>query len=120
LRIVSATSDQPSKTDDPGRRRRSRADNWQNFPGAILILGRRRQGSAQRCAHWPSVRRRTGRVVGVARFSEAGLLDKLEGWGIECIEADLLDRVQIEALPKLPNVVFMAGRKFRLLRAPRI
>lgn len=52
------------------------------------------------------------RVVGVARFSEKGLREKLTGWGIECIEADLLDRAQIEALPKLPNVVFMAGRKF--------
>jgi nucleoside-diphosphate-sugar epimerase len=52
------------------------------------------------------------RVVGVARFSEKGLREKLTGWGIECVEADLLDRGQIEALPKLPNVVFMAGRKF--------
>src|SRR5688572_5561941 len=52
------------------------------------------------------------RVVGVARFSEAGLREKLEAWGIECIEADLLDRAQIEALPRLPNVIFMAGRKF--------
>jgi nucleoside-diphosphate-sugar epimerase len=52
------------------------------------------------------------RVVGVARFSEAGLREKLGGWGIECVEADLLDRAQIEALPKLPNVIFMAGRKF--------
>jgi len=52
------------------------------------------------------------RVVGVARFNEAGLRDKLTGWGIECIAADLLDRAQIDALPKLPNVVFMAGRKF--------
>jgi nucleoside-diphosphate-sugar epimerase len=52
------------------------------------------------------------RVVGVARFSEAGLRDKLTGWGVECIEADLLDRAHIEKLPKLPNVVFMAGRKF--------
>jgi nucleoside-diphosphate-sugar epimerase len=52
------------------------------------------------------------RVVGVARFSEMGLRDKLTGWGVECIEADLLDRVQVEKLPKLPNVVFMAGRKF--------
>ncbi len=51
-------------------------------------------------------------MIGVARFSEAGLRDKLTGWGIECIEADLLDRAQIEALPKLPNVIFMAGRKF--------
>src|SRR5262245_36967243 len=52
------------------------------------------------------------RVVGVARFSEKGLREKLETHGIECIAADLLDRGQIAALPKLPNVVFMAGRKF--------
>jgi nucleoside-diphosphate-sugar epimerase len=52
------------------------------------------------------------RVVGVARFSEKGLREKLLGWGIECIEADLLNRDQIAALPKLANVVFMAGRKF--------
>ena len=52
------------------------------------------------------------RVIGVARFSEAGLREKLTARGIECIEADLLDRARIEALPKLPNVIFMAGRKF--------
>src|SRR6478736_8283838 len=52
------------------------------------------------------------RVIGVARFSEAGLREKLTAGGIECIEADLLDRARIEALPKLPNVIFMAGRKF--------
>ena len=52
------------------------------------------------------------RVVGVARFSEKGLRESLTGHGIECIAADLLDRAQIERLPKLPNVVFMAGFKF--------
>lgn len=52
------------------------------------------------------------RIVGVARFSEKGLREKLTAAGIECIAADLLDRAQIEALPKLPNVVFMAGFKF--------
>jgi nucleoside-diphosphate-sugar epimerase len=51
-------------------------------------------------------------VVGVARFSEKGLRERLTGWGIECIEADLLNCAQVAALPKLPNVVFMAGRKF--------
>ena len=51
------------------------------------------------------------RVVGVARFSEKGVREKLAGGAIECVEADLLERKQIEALPKLPNVVFMAGRK---------
>src|SRR6516165_1376032 len=52
------------------------------------------------------------RVVGVARFSEKGLRESLIANGIECIAADLLDRAQIEALPKLPNVIFMAGFKF--------
>jgi nucleoside-diphosphate-sugar epimerase len=52
------------------------------------------------------------RVVGVARFNEPGLRDTLTARGIECIAADLLDRKQIDALPKLPNVIFMAGRKF--------
>ena len=52
------------------------------------------------------------RVVGVARFSEQGPRETLAASGIECIAADLLDREQIEALPKLPNVIFMAGRKF--------
>ncbi|MDE0056642.1 MAG: epimerase [Defluviicoccus sp.] len=52
------------------------------------------------------------RIVGVARFSEPGLRAKLEGWDIETIRADLLHREAVDALPRLDNVVFMAGRKF--------
>jgi nucleoside-diphosphate-sugar epimerase len=52
------------------------------------------------------------RVIGVARFSEKGLKKKLEGWGIECIACDLLDRAAVERLPRAKNVVFMAGHKF--------
>jgi nucleoside-diphosphate-sugar epimerase len=52
------------------------------------------------------------RIIGVARFNEKGLREKLTAWGIECIGADLLDREAIAALPKSPNVIFMAGRKF--------
>ncbi|HKX39093.1 MAG TPA: NAD(P)-dependent oxidoreductase [Burkholderiales bacterium] len=52
------------------------------------------------------------RVIGVARFSEKGLREKLEGWGIECIACDLLDRAALERLPRAKNVVFMAGHKF--------
>ena len=52
------------------------------------------------------------RVVGVARFSETGLEEKLQGWGVETIRCDLLERDAVTALPKLPNVIFMAGRKF--------
>ena len=52
------------------------------------------------------------RIVGVARFSEPGVEAKLQGWGVETIRADLLDREAVEALPRVANVVFMAGRKF--------
>ena len=52
------------------------------------------------------------RVIGVARFSEPGLRPSLEAHGVECIAADLLSREALAALPDVPNIVFMAGRKF--------
>ncbi|HEU4352975.1 MAG TPA: NAD-dependent epimerase/dehydratase family protein [Burkholderiales bacterium] len=52
------------------------------------------------------------RVIGVARFSEKGLREKLERQGIECIACDLLDRAAVERLPRAKNVLFMAGHKF--------
>ncbi|NMG39322.1 NAD-dependent epimerase/dehydratase family protein [Chelativorans sp. ZYF759] len=52
------------------------------------------------------------RVIGVARFSEPGLKDKLHRWDIETVECDLLDPAAVEKLEKTANVVFMAGRKF--------
>ena len=51
-------------------------------------------------------------IIGVARFSEPGLPDRLNDWGIETIKADLLDRDALADLPKPKNVIFMAGRKF--------
>jgi nucleoside-diphosphate-sugar epimerase len=51
-------------------------------------------------------------VIGVARFSEPGLKEKLERWGVECVACDLLDRAALERLPKVKHVVFMAGHKF--------
>ena len=52
------------------------------------------------------------RVIGVARFSDASVREKLEAWGVECLQADLLNRAEVEALPRCENIVFMAGRKF--------
>jgi nucleoside-diphosphate-sugar epimerase len=80
-------------------------------PGDIIVLGvgGKMGPTLARMAKRAAPNRR---VVGVARFSEKGLREELTRHGIECIEADLLDRKQVEALPKLPNVIFMAGRKF--------
>jgi nucleoside-diphosphate-sugar epimerase len=52
------------------------------------------------------------RVIGVSRFSSAGLQRRLEGLGIETIGCDLLDRDVLAALPDAKNVVYMAGMKF--------
>ena len=60
------------------------------------------------------------RIVGVARFSEEAVRDRLNAAGIETIRCDLLDRAGVEALPRLPNVVFMAGRKFGTAGDPEL
>jgi nucleoside-diphosphate-sugar epimerase len=52
------------------------------------------------------------RVIGVARFSDRHAKQWLESRGVETISCDLLDETAINALPKVRNVVFMAGRKF--------
>jgi nucleoside-diphosphate-sugar epimerase len=52
------------------------------------------------------------RVIGVARFSDTSVKNWLEARGIETIHCDLLDEAAITSLPKIPNIVFMAGRKF--------
>lgn len=60
------------------------------------------------------------RIVGVARFSDHQEKEKLEAWGVETITADLLDREAVNRLPKLPNVIFMAGKKFGTEGAPEL
>lgn len=52
------------------------------------------------------------RVIGVSRFSSAGLRKELEASGIETITADLMEDRDLAGLPDVPNVVFMAARKF--------
>ena len=51
-------------------------------------------------------------VIGVARFTEAGLREKLKAYGVETIACDLSDPSAAATLPLVRNVIFMAGRKF--------
>ena len=52
------------------------------------------------------------RVIGVSRFSSPGLQADLNRAGIETISCDLLNETELQALPEVSNVIFMAGRKF--------
>jgi len=83
--------------------------------GGLLILGAGgKMGPslarlAQRASREASVERR---IVAVARFTDPGLEAALHAYGIETIRCDLFDAGQVQALPDLPNIVFMAGQKF--------
>ncbi len=53
-----------------------------------------------------------GKVIGVSRFSNSAERDRLESWGIQTIQGDLLDERFVASLPDAPNIVYMAGMKF--------
>lgn len=52
------------------------------------------------------------RIIGVSRFSSGNLQEELEDFGIETIAVDLLKDEELQALPKVENIIFMAGKKF--------
>jgi dTDP-4-dehydrorhamnose reductase len=64
---------------------------------------------ARRASDQAGVRRR---VIGVARFTSPELPNQLQAEGIEPIRCELLDRRQLDALPDVPNVLYLAAMKF--------
>lgn len=76
--------------------------------GPTLALRARRAAPANR------------KVIAAARFSEAGLQERLEKAGIECHKADLLDDAQLRTLPDASNVLTMFGRKFGSTEDPTL
>ena len=52
------------------------------------------------------------KIFAVARFSDSAVRGKLDSAGVETIACDFLDSTAVARLPQVPNVIFMAGRKF--------
>ena len=52
------------------------------------------------------------RVLAASRFSSPQARQALDADGVETLAVDLLDPAQIAQLPRCPNVLFLAGRKF--------
>jgi hypothetical protein len=86
-----------------------------SMEGDLLILGAGgKMGPslaklARRAADKAGVKKR---VIAVARFSDVNLPSELTAQGIETITCDLLEPGGLEKLPDVPNVIFMAARKF--------
>lgn len=51
-------------------------------------------------------------VYGVSRFSDESGRKVLESFGVKTISCDLLDATSVNQLPKVKNIIFMAGKKF--------
>jgi hypothetical protein len=86
-------------------------DDLNRIDGDIMVLGvAGKMGPTLAGLAKAALPRR--RVIGVARFSDISVKAWLEARGIETIHCDLLDEAQLNALPEIANIVFMAGRKF--------
>ena len=86
-----------------------------DLKGDLLILGAGGKmgpslaALARRASDKAGVQRR---VLAVARFSNSDLPKELSAQGIETIACDLLEPGALDRLPDIPNVIFMAARKF--------
>lgn len=83
--------------------------------GDLLILGAGGKMGPSLCRlarRAASKARISKRIVAVARFSNSDLVNELSGDDIETISCDLLEPGTLHRLPEIPNVVFMAARKF--------
>lgn len=52
------------------------------------------------------------RVIGVSRFSDSTVKNQLEQIGIETISCDLLNPQELQQLPQVSNIIYLAGHKF--------
>jgi len=91
------------------------AEAMASLEGDLLILGAGgKMGPslvrlARRSCERAGIRKR---IFAVARFTNSNLPAQLAEVGVETISCDLLDRSALTRLPDIPNVIFMAARKF--------
>lgn len=85
--------------------------DFANLEGDIMVLGV--GGKVGPTLAMMAKRAAPGkRVIGVARFSDPEVRTRIEATGVETIACDLLDRDAVQALPRVSNLVYMAGKKF--------
>jgi len=90
-------------------------DTLAKIEGDLLVLGAGGKMGPSLCHMAVRAIRKGGgeqRVVAVSRFSDSRVAEQLEAWGVETIRGDLLEPDFIESLPQVPNVIYMAARKF--------
>ena len=92
-------------------------EDIREIQGDIIVLGAGGKMGPTLCMLIQNAIREAGlgnekKVIAVSRFSDAAAANLLTNHGIELISSDLLEPGAIEELPDVPNVIYMAGRKF--------
>ncbi len=83
--------------------------------GDIMILGAGGKMGPSLAKLAKSAIKKSGtekRVIAVSRFSDPHVVKELHEAGVETISADLLNESELQALPEVPNVLYLAGTKF--------
>jgi nucleoside-diphosphate-sugar epimerase len=87
----------------------------QQLEGDTIVLGaggKMGPTLARRLQNALRVAGRNSRVLAASRFQSSSAVAELQDAGVETLSCDLLDPAQIQSLPPVPNVLFLAGRKF--------
>ena len=90
-------------------------DDMARLDGDIMILGAGGKVGptlsvmAKRAVEASGVDRK---VIAVSRFTDPFVVALMEKEHVECISCDLTQPSQIAKLPKVKNIIYMAGRKF--------
>ena len=90
-------------------------EDMKRIDGDILVLGAGGKMGHTICVLASKAMERAGihkKVIAVSRFHDPEVRKYLEENHVEMIQADLQDLKQLENLPEVPNVIYMAGRKF--------
>lgn len=52
------------------------------------------------------------KIYAVSRFSDPEVVKELQAYGVDIIQADLLNQHDLISLPEIPNIIYLAGHKF--------
>ena len=116
----------PPNTEDDLERRLAEPtpgvlDALRPLPGDLIVLGaggKMGPTLARMARRAFDLLGRQDRVIAVSRFSSPNAANALRVAHVETIRCDLADRRAVDALPRAPLVVFMAGQKFGTTDAP--
>ncbi|WP_231612457.1 NAD-dependent epimerase/dehydratase family protein [Novipirellula galeiformis] len=60
------------------------------------------------------------RIIAISRFSDSASRKRLEEFGVETVQADLLDTEKLADLPDAENILYLAGHKFGVSDDPSL